>query len=100
MFVTRRETPLRLTPGLAQQPAAEDSYPKRGSEPKPDERSDISQLVDEGVRPFVRETGKPPTDQEAKQGYGDGDEDDVGQRQHRACSVRGREVALVDGSLE
>ena len=78
-----------------QQPDAEDNDPKRGSEPKPDERPDVSQLVNEGVRPLVGETRKPPTDQEAKQGDGDGDKDDVGQRHHGACSVLWREVGLV-----
>ena len=58
--------------GLIQQPPdAKDSDPKRGSEPKPDEPTGVPHLVAKGVRSFVGKTGKPPTDQEAKQGDGD-----------------------------
>jgi len=74
-----------------QQPDAEYNDPKRGSEPKPDERPDVSQLVDEGVWPLLGETREPPTHQEGDQADRDGNEDDVVQRQHqRVLSPRAR----------
>ena len=58
--------------GLIQQPPdAEASDPKHGSEPKPDKPTGVPHLVAKGVRSLMRQTGKPPTDQEAKQGDGD-----------------------------